>query len=471
MSATMSATMTVWIRSATVVDPLAAPETFSVPIGREWLVVGPRSGVRARVNRAARDCLALPPSKGDPVASLREPLLRAQCDAPAPRTGALQPRFLGLIPTRACNGACVYCAFGAAGAAETRMDHALATEAIDWFASHARAMVQPDFEVHFFGGEPFIAPDVVEVAVHRARVQAASLGLRVRFHAATSGQFDADLCDWAGRHFHTLALSLDGQADVHDLHRPLRSGTGSWAQAVRAARRLADAPTQLCIRVCVSSANVDGLEELARWLSKDFRPTAIDFETLRATPQSAAAGLRAPDPYRFASGFWRASLQAAMRSVRATFAAADLSCGPRASFCPVGNDALIVTPDGRVSACYLPCEEWQRRGLALDLGRVRARGGVQLDAEKLERVRGLASGKPGCSTCFCRWSCAGGCHVHHGGPPADGGYDAMCIQTRIVTACAHLAEMGDSEVASELVQSAEAMKQLALWPDDTLGEK
>lgn len=444
---------------------MSAAPVYALPVADRWLVYAPLHDVVALANGAAlRAWQAGELSRDEPLARA---LSAPAWAAPGPPAGEPCPAFLGLLPTRACNLACAYCDFGAPGASTARMPLAVATAAVDWIAARAEAAGRPEFHVLFFGGEPFEAPEVVEVAVHRARSEAARRGLVPWIGASTNGCFDAPMARFVGDHFDAIALSLDGPPDVHDRHRPAVGGGPSFAVVAETARRLADSTVELCLRACVTADSVARLPEIAAWMIDEFRPAAISFESLSPGRRAARAGLRVPDPYTFAVRALEAQQRAEERGVRLVYAAAS-GLSPRYSFCPVGTDAVIVSPDGRASACYLPAGAWRRRGLDLDFGRVEAGGGVRLDTAAVERARALPAANPGCAGCFCRFTCAGGCHVRPGRPGAGDAYGPFCVQTRLVTAGLLLRDLGAGELLAQWLADAAALRRLALQGCDAL---
>jgi uncharacterized protein len=443
---------------------------FVLPVLERWLVHAPRHGVTALVNTAAVESLKegrRGDENGRRIGDLWEALETEPPSPPQPRHGPLTPEFMGLIPIRACNLACVYCGFGAATAPSQRMSLSLAVSAVDWMAEQVRQQGRETLEVHFFGGEPFCAGEVVEVAVHRARAVAARRGLIPRFEVATNGVFDEDRARFVGDYFDTVVLSFDGPLEVHDRHRPGRGGCGSFDAVARTAHWLGRSPVELCFRVCVTQGSVAQMEEIARWFCEEFHPSVINFETLQPTPESEAASLQPPDPWEFAVHCVRACQVVAQQGVQPVYAAA-LTEAPRLSFCPVGNDTLIVSPEGRVSACYLPDHEWQARGLDLDLGCLENDGTMRLDPQAVARARCLVADKPRCERCFCRWSCASGCHVNHSYPGCSPEYDAFCLQTRLITACRLLSGLGCEPWVDALLDRRAALEALALQPSDCL---
>lgn len=448
----------------------ASSHIFAIPVLNQWLIYAPLQQVSALVNRRAVSHLergGLSAHATGLFSELVDHIKRNPQEIPRPREGPIHPEFLGLIPTRACNLACVYCGFGADSASTNTMDLNLIVRAVDWMAEHLRQTGRKRLEVHFFGGEPFLAGEAVDTAIHRTRAVAAQMGLIPCFEVATNGVFDAERAGFVGDHFDTVVLSFDGPKEIHDRLRPGRWGGGSFEAVFRTARLLSQSPADLCLRTCVTRDTVATMEETARWFCENLKPKAITFETLQATLQAAAAGLSPPDPYAFSRHYLRAQRVVAGYGIK-TIYAASLNDSPRLSFCPVGNDSLILSPDGRISACYLPDSEWKTQGLDLDFGQLEANGTLQIDHESLRRIRQLVAERPRCQRCFCKWSCAGGCHVHHAHKGCNPVYDGFCIQTRLITACSILSGLGQDNLAQMLIEDQSAMETLALNSSDLL---
>ncbi len=294
--------------------------TFVIPLGERWLYHHPLTGVTALINQAAVRALcrggdSLPPAL----------LALAPADVPAPPAspdGPLSPLFLGILPTRRCNIACRYCNFGAERAPEASLAVPTALTVIDWYLDLCHAQQRSLADIHFFGGEPFTALEVVETVVHYARDRASRLGLRPWFEVSTNGVFDDRCRRFVGNYFQAVVLSLDGPADIHDALRPRSDGRGTFTQVARTARALAEAPCELAIRVCVTADSVHRLGEITEWLGTAYRPAAIDFEVVKLTPESRAAGLAPPDPVVFARAFLQAERIGVALGVKTVYAAA-----------------------------------------------------------------------------------------------------------------------------------------------------
>ncbi len=445
---------------------------FAVPVMEQWLIHAPLHGVSALVNKAAVTGLSTGSQKSadKKIKGLLALLDEETENIPRTNEGPAQPEFLGIIATRSCNLNCGYCGFGACeAAAADQMDLATAAFAVDWMVEHVQSIGRKSLDIHFFGGEPFLAPEVVDTVVHHARSRAARCGLIPRFEAATNGFFDEARCQFVGDYLDTVVLSFDGPEEIQNRYRPRKSGEGSYRVVARNAYLLGKSPARLCIRVCVTRETVSCLDQITNWFCKTFQPCMIDFEILRPTAESESAGLSPPDPWEFASMCLRSMAAASRAGVTPVYAAASIET-LRHSFCPVGRDTLILSPERRINACYLLEQDWKNRGLDLNLGYMDDAGTMNLDQSAIDRVRKttLAPGK--CQRCLGRWHCAGGCRVANTYPGCPDEYDNFCIQTRIITAYRLLQDLGRHHEAEHLLRDRGAQERLAWQASDRLSD-
>ncbi len=390
---------------------------------------------------------------------------------PIPGVGnrSIDPIFLGIIPTRACNLSCRYCGFGALAADTDTMDCDLANNAVDWMAAYARHCKKKSLDIHFFGGEPFFAPHVVEAVVQRGRQAGDKHHLVPKFQVSTNGFFDEKRCRYVGDHFDAVVLSFDGFEEIHNQHRPLRNGAGSFRVVARNAAILSKSSAELNIRVCVTEDSVAVLDKICEWFCQNFNSPTINFETIQPTPESEKAGLRLPDPWQFIKMVRKSFELSRSFGVRTIYNSSSTK-RLRHSFCPVGKDALIVTPAGQVNACYMLEQDWQKGGLDLRLGKVLADGTLDVDMQAVQRVRQITEVTAKCRTCFCQWYCAGGCHVQRNVNPQDEVRKNFCIQTRVLAACHLLDDLGADVSVHKFVDNQEAMERLAFQRSDTLSD-
>jgi uncharacterized protein len=441
-----------------------ATDLFTIPIVDTILLYAPSQALSALINLQALNHLKnitvadeLPPTLR-PLA----PIFDTPYAIPTPLPNApLIPAYLGIIPTRGCNIGCRYCDFAAPKHISPVMSLEMAQQAVDAYLALLKQSSCTTGQIHFFGGEPFYAPVFVQDVVDYARSRAIAGGIRLRFEATTNGVFGDTLCRWIGQNFDAIILSLDGLPQDHDRHRPALNGRGTFDVVAKNARILSDSPCELIIRACVTGESITRLPNFAEWIGDNLKPSIVCFETLSVSPLAIDAGFTAPNPHDFAVYFDRASMILAQYDIQTVTSSADLS-EIRTSFCPVSKDALIVSPDGAVDACYLLESDWQQKGLDMRLGWLHD-GDFEIDSLSLQRVRAMqVQNRPLCADCLCKFHCAGGCHVHHDTNRPAGQFDNWCVQTRLITITRLLRDLGENDLADAFLNTPSAW-QSAVW--------
>jgi uncharacterized protein len=321
--------------------------------------------------------------------------------------------------------------------------------------------------VHLFGGEPLVARHCTEAIVHYVRALCARTGMTPWFELTTNGLFDAELVPFLGDYVDSIVVSVDGVGPLHDYNRRRLDGSGTYAHIASNLHRLEEYTAELCLRMCVTDRSVGIMKDVTARLCEEFRFDVLSFEMLTENECSRAAALAAPDPLRFASGVLAAEGPASDAGVRVVYGPSEL-VGPRLTSCPLGSGTLMLSPDGGIGACYLDPQRWKDRGLDLALGHVDAKTGVLVDDERLEAVVALTAAKPRCERCFCRYTCAGGCHVDHTPPGCSPVYDDRCRATRVTTAGRLLRHLGFRGEVDRLAGDVAMMRLLADHPDDRL---
>jgi uncharacterized protein len=291
-------------------------------------------------------------------------------------------------------------------------------------------------------------------------------GLLPYFEISTNGLVSEKITRFITEFFNAVVLSLDGPEDVQNLQRPMRNGKNSFELAVRFARKISDSNTELCLRACISSANVELLPEITKWFCQTFKPSVINFENLKPNKKSYQEGLFEPDPYLFARNF-NESLQIAekfgVNLVNSSFVSEQLQF----SSCPVGKDTLIVTPEGQINSCYLFPERWEERGLDFSVGEIKD-GKMQISSDKIKLLRKVVKEKPRCSSCFCKWICAGGCHVDVTFPGSDNAYDNYCKQTRIIAITKIMRKLNQLVLLESFLGDDQQITKLSMQKSDQL---
>jgi uncharacterized protein len=448
-------------------------DLYILPISEYFIIHSPLRRISALSNRMAVQYLYDILIRGEDDESKTKPIkhlldeIKSSSPAPPDTLGKdISPYFLGLIPTRACNGACIYCDFIPPDKGNKNMDYPVATAAIDWMAGRIAEIGKQELDIHFFGGEPLFAPDIVSVAVHYARMTADRKGLVPHFEVSTSGLVSDQTTRFVTEHIDAVVLSLDGPEDIQNRQRPLPNGKGSFKKTVRFAEKVSTSNAELCLRTCISNENVERMPEITEWFCQTFQPSLINFERLKSTPGSISKGIREPDPYHFARQFSHSVDIAEKYGIELINSSLSTDI-PQYSSCPVGKDTVIVSPDGGVHSCYLLPARWEEKGLDLSVGMIDS-GKMNIDMEKMMQLREMVKDKPRCVTCFCRWTCAGGCHVDVTYPGSDRAFDDYCKQTRILGAMRLLRNLDQRDVLQKFLEDDEQIMSFSMRDSDKL---
>ena len=446
-------------------------DVFLVPFREKVLLHAPLHGFSAVINRSGAALIKStstnsPKAQPETYRSIIN-LLKQKMSPPQVRQGELKdPLFLGLLPTRDCNMRCRYCDFPVSkGDPLVVMSRELCQEALDAYFQLLKDHEHQRAAVHFFGGEPFFEPELVRFATEYAQNKAQEMNFSLHLEASSNGLMEEKLAQWIGNTFNCIVLSLDGPESIQNFQRPAKGMPDSYERVISTAKILSDSPCTLILRSCISQESLSQLGEIAEWMAANFDATTICLEPMSVSEQSERNQLHPPDPWSFSKAFLLAEKNLKNRGIQCMLSTADLSL-KTVSSCPVGHDALIISPTGEINACYLLKESWLSQGKDMILGKVQG-GEFNVAQANLDRVRSYELGsKSLCQNCFCRFHCAGGCHVNHPANGKPGDYDDICIRTRLVSLGKLLMRSHQEDLMMEWLSDRQALERTALWQND-----
>jgi uncharacterized protein len=133
-------------------------------------------------------------------------------------------------------------------------------DALIHFAQHVMA---PNGTIWFFGGEPFADFDSLKYIVEKAYAN----GVASTFGATTNLYLlDEKKIDWIKKYNFNILASIDGNAKIHNKHRVLKDGSGTW---------------DVCWKNLVLFRKKTGRTPQLRWTIQTTDP-----EVLRSTPEA-----------------------------------------------------------------------------------------------------------------------------------------------------------------------------------------
>jgi len=181
------------------------------------------------------------------------------------------------------------------------------------------------------------------------------------------------------------------------------------------------------------------MTEIGEWIGENLKVKSVCFESLSPSTLSDSNNLFTPDPIVFSREFLKSEdILERLYAIPVIKSGVDIDVH-QVSFCPVGKDAIIVSPNGAISACYLLEIDWESKNLDMNFGEVtKSSPFFLLDYKKLEFVRYLSPISSSdretlCDTCFCKYHCAGGCLVNRSNIWKGKVFDSVCIETRLIT--------------------------------------
>src|SRR5581483_9997381 len=164
--------------------------------------------------------------------------------------------LLTILPTFGCNLGCEYCFVGKK---KGGMSHETQERLVAFAARRLTEHTVPSMNVDWFGGEPLLAPHVIEYLSAQFQTFCASAGVPYRAQVITNGTVItpriAKILHAAG--VDRLQITLDGPATIHDARRPYKSGTHSSFAATIDSLQYVVGDFVIRLRINVDVRNID----------------------------------------------------------------------------------------------------------------------------------------------------------------------------------------------------------------------
>lgn len=347
-------------------------------------------------------------------ARLLVPQARQSRPMPAPHDPARIPLgTLVLEAAQACNLRCTYCYAGGGsyGGAARLMDPALARRA-------ARHLVEASGDrdsvtLVLFGGEPLLNLPAIEAAVLEAEAAAAQHGKQLVVSLTTNGtRFTPQVLDFLREHPVSLSVSIDGPPDLHDANRRFAgSAGGSTYDAILAGLQTlrAHLPRPPAARVTLQPGQWSRVVEVFDHVD---RLGFLEVGIAPVSPVDATLLPTAEQERTLLDGF-AALAERFVREARAGTllpfsnlldVLARLHVGQVKDVpCGAGLGYLAIDSEGSFYLCHRLAGIDRFRVGDLEHGVDHAGIRQRLDEQAQPRM-------DGCSRCWARSLCAGGCH-------------------------------------------------------------
>ncbi len=332
-------------------------------------------------------------------------------DFPRIDLSAMYIKALCLNVAHACNMKCGYCfaAQGDFGLTPSLMDIQTAQQAVEFLLEKSGPVRH--LEIDFFGGEPLLVKEMLQELVDYCRQREKETGKHFNFTLTTNALYlDEEMMAWIIKHDISIILSLDGRQKVHDQHRLLRDGQGSYDLVLPRIKAMVDKdPISYFVRGTFTRHNLDFSKDLQHMIDLGF-----DYISLEPAvgPDNGYSILPEDLPVVLAEYDRVTDLLLARyeqgREVFFFHYNLDLQKGPclakRSTGCGAGVEYLVITPQGDIYPChqFVGQEEFYMGSIKNGElnGRIRSRF-------ENNQVRDKE-----CARCWARNFCGGGCHAN-----------------------------------------------------------
>jgi radical SAM protein with 4Fe4S-binding SPASM domain len=321
-------------------------------------------------------------------------------------------RALYLFLADRCNLNCVYCYVPEEMRLKGKgiMPAEMMRKTIDEFLHHAKERGVKDTEIRFLGGEPLFDRELLLETLKHADATALKEGLGVQYVINTNGIYCDEKTVEALRPFAPklfMIVSIDGDAETHNRHRPTPHGKPTYDKVMEAILRLKANDFYVCPHAVVSSENMNQIPMLMWKMNNEFGITQLSYSFVHLPPDHV-------------DGIRDLTVEEKMAVIRATHAKADelgmeitghwkFSIAQKvtnsSALCEGGTSTICVTSSGDMFACQRHVGDPSKR-----LGNVK--DGLVRDLARLHNARLSAwlntmttSNSGGCSHCSLAGEC------------------------------------------------------------------
>lgn len=314
---------------------------------------------------------------------------------------------LGL--TENCTLSCVYCH------ADAGKDVMMPEEILIASAEYAKKEVKEKnlkgINVSFaVGGEPTYNLELLKKAINVYRAAADECNVRVIFSMTTNGFYPEATAQFISENINNILFSLDGMADIQNLHRPTKNGRASFNQVLRSMDVVFNNKGELSLRATISNQNLYKMKELMDFIRARYEgKITLVMEPLvplgRGIECDAKGDIKAPEKMDFARAVWDAYCYGQKKDIVIKSSGMNVYrlvtgfCG--AMYIP----SFTVTTGGVVTTC-----ERDMKGENYGYGKYDERlKTFRINQEAIAVNKERVKIPEKCDACICRYHCAGDC--------------------------------------------------------------
>jgi uncharacterized protein len=324
------------------------------------------------------------------------------CDCSQP----FKPTLCILMPTTACNLSCTYCYAAYEGKKHVFLSWPAAKKAMDIAFQNSVNPKNGRFSLSFHGGgEPTLSKEFFFKAAEYAR----SLDPGCPVSVTTNAVWDKEFRDRALKIISEISISFDGNEITQNRQRPDAQGNATFSRVMETIREIEKQKIPYGIRMTVTRESLPELRSNIEFMCSHTECRSFQVEAVYNQGRAEGAGLTIDDIDSFVDIYMDVH-RFAMEHGRNLHYSAARPHLITSTFCAATSNALIVTADGELTACY---EVFDHSHILADdfiIGRIDPHDGIVLYPEKRTNLLSkINENRSNCKDCFCYYHCAGDC--------------------------------------------------------------
>ena len=390
---------------------------YTIPYRDKFIIYRPLAGLAFLANAALvnfiEDCLNRPgrgPVPDNETTRFLQDLGFFEPDPPPPVSvsdaSVFEPVTAVLFLTTQCNFRCTYCYASGGEQEPVRGSLELGRRAIDLVRENAARKGDDHFVLGFHGGgEPSLEKDLLRALIPYARRG----NPPCRISLTSNGYWDDEWREWLFNNIDEFSLSFDGDRPTQDRQRPLASGRGSFDGVMKTIRGLDQRGLSYGIRLTVTDESAPLLPENIHFLIKETGCPVFQAEPAFDHGRARNNGSALKNSEAFVRFFMEAH-DLASEAGRTIYYSGARPWVLTDRFCQAPDKALIVGPQGFLTACYEIFGPSHFLADRFFFGRLSEENGLEVDAGRRQALDlALRERRAECEGCFCYWHCAGDC--------------------------------------------------------------
>lgn len=174
--------------------------------------------------------------------------------------------ILSIWVTNNCNMQCDYCYEKNKG--NSNMDISYIKAIINFIDKVYPQADSANLFIKFFGGEPLLNLSFIKEFIKTMHGIKGNYGI-IRYSITTNGTLlNREVIDYLNRNQIECSISIDGYPDIHNLHRKMKNGNGSWDYIEDNLEYALNTIQSLSARITYSSTTVQSLYDSVLFLVK-----------------------------------------------------------------------------------------------------------------------------------------------------------------------------------------------------------